>query len=201
MGASAAPVAGEEPVLADLAAIGRPVRSLSDLRRSGSKYRDAVPVLLRWLPLVTDPKVEEELVRALSVPWAKPAATVPMIDLFRRLDTSVDPTGLGLRWAIGNALDILFDDESFDEFAELATNRRYGKARQMVVLGLGRSKRPEAVDMLVKLADDPDVDGHAVKALGKLKAAAARTTLETKLDDSRAWVRSEARKALAKLAG
>jgi hypothetical protein len=196
---SAEPAAGEELVLADLAAVGFGVRSLSDLRHSGTKYRDAVPVLLRWLPQVTDTKVEEEIVRALSVPWAKPAATLPMIQCFRRVDVAVDASGLGLRWVIGNALEVLFDDASFDELADLATDRRYGKARQMVVLGLGRSKRPEAVDVLLQLVDDPDVDGHAVKALGKLRAPAARTTFEQKLNDSRAWVRSEARKALTKL--
>jgi HEAT repeat protein len=78
---------------------------------------------------------------------------------------------------------------SFAELAALAQDRRYGKARQMIVLGLGRSKRPEAVELLVGLVDDPDVDGHAVKALGRLRAAAAREVLESKCDDKRAWVR------------
>lgn len=191
----------EEPILAELAEAGFSTRSLADLRRSGVRYRDAVPVLLRWLARVTDPKVKEEVVRALSVPWAKPVATRPMIEQFRLVDVAVDPTGMGLRWAIGNALDVLFDDASFSELAELATERRYGKARQMVVLGLGRSKRPEAVEVLLGLVDDSDVDGHAVKALGKLKAPAARTALRAKLGDNRAWVRGEARKALAKLTG
>jgi len=156
-------------------------------------------VLLRWLSRVSDPKVKEEIVRALSVPWAKPAATAPLIEQFRVVADSVDPTGLGLRWAVGNALDVVFDDASFDALAELARDRRYGRARQMVVLGLGRSKRPEAVEVLLGLVDDPDVDGHAIKALGKLKSPAARAALEAKLTDSRAWVRGEARKALAKL--
>lgn len=196
---SAAPAAGEEPILAQLAAAGFPTRSLADLRHSGTRYRGAVPVLLRWLVRVSDPKVKEEVVRALSVPWAKPAAIRPLVEQFRLVDTSVDPTGMGLRWVIGNALDVLFDDVAFDAFAELAEDRSYGKARQMVVLGLGRSKRPEAVEVLLGLVDDPDVDGHAVKALGKLKAPAARAALEAKLDDKRAWVRGEARKALAKL--
>jgi len=135
------------------------------------------------------------------VPWAKPAAVRPLIEEFRRVDAAVDPKGLGLRWTIGNALDLLFDDASFDELVELATDRRYGRAREMVVLGLGRSKRAAAVDVLLSLVDDPDVDGHAVSALGKLKAPAARAALEAKLDDRRAWVRSEARKALARLPG
>ena len=198
---SAAPAPGEEPILTELAAVGYATRSLADLRHSGVRYRAAVPVLLAWLPRVTDGKVKEEIVRALTVPWAKPAATGPLIEEFRRVDASADPTGTGLRWTIGNALDVLADDSSFDELVDLARDRRYGKARQMVVLGLGKSKRPEAVDVLLGLVNDPDVDGHAVKALGKLKPPAARAALEGKLGDGRAWVRSEARKALAKLPG
>lgn len=100
---------------------------------------------------------------------------------------------------MGNALEVLADDSVFEELADLARDRAYGKARQMVVLGLGKSKRPEAVSVLLGLMDDDDVDGHAVKALGKLKAPAARGAFESKLDDKRAWVRQEARKALAKL--
>jgi len=199
MSVSAAPAPGEEPILADLAAVGFETRSLADLRHSGVRYRDAVAVLLDWLPRVTDRKVKEEIVRSLSVPWAKPAATMPMIEEFRQLDMSVDPTGTGLRWTIGNALDVLADDSCFDELVELVRNRHFGKARQMVVLGLGKSKKPGVAEVLLGLVDDPDVDGHAVKALGKLKVPAARSALERKLDDSRAWVRGEARKALAKL--
>jgi HEAT repeat protein len=196
---SAPPAPGEDLILADLTAVGYPTRSLADLRHSGLRYREAVPVLLRWLVQVNDPKVKEEIVRALSVPWAGPTATRPLIEQFRLVDDAIDPNGMGLRWAIGNALDVLFDDSNFDALSQLAADRRFGPARQMIVLGLGKSKRPEAVHTLLDLVDDPDVDGHAVKALGKLKAPAARAALEGKLDDRRAWVRSEARKALAKL--
>ncbi|MDA8044905.1 MAG: HEAT repeat domain-containing protein [Actinomycetota bacterium] len=185
--------------MAELAAAGCQTRSLADLRHSGVRYRKVVPVLVDWLPRTTDRRVREEIVRALTVPWAKPAATRPMIEEFRRVDPSGDPTGTGLRWTIGNALDVLADDSVFEELVGLAQDRRYGKARQMIVLGLGKSKRPEAVEVLLGLVDDRDVDAHAVKALGRLKARDARAALERKLDDDRAWVRGEARKALARL--
>jgi hypothetical protein len=175
---SAVPAAGEQVILAELAAAGYRVRSLAELRHSGARYRSAVPVLLHWLPQVTDRKLKGEIVRALTVPWARPAATGPVIEEFRRADASVDPTGTGLRWTIGNALEVLADDSSFEELAELAQDSRYGKARQMVVLGLGRSRRPEAATVLMGLLDDPEVDGHAVKALGKLRPPASRGTGE-----------------------
>jgi HEAT repeat protein len=69
----------------------------------------------------------------------------------------------------------------------------------MVVLGLGRSKKPEVGGVLIELLDDPIVSGHAIKALRKLKVPEARPGLERMLDDDRAWVRKEAQRALAAL--
>ncbi len=192
---------GEAPILAELMPLGFVYDSLADLRHSGTRYRDAVPVLLSWLPKVSDLVVKEEIVRALSLPWAKPVAAQPMIAEFRKLSEAADPTGTGLKWAIGNALAVVADDSAFDELADLVRDRCYGPARQMIVLGLGKSRRPEAVDLLLGLLDAPDVEGHVVKALGKLKAPVARSALENKLDADRAWVRFEARKALSKLPG
>lgn len=186
-------------LLEDLAAAGFRVDSLADLRESGRRYKAAVPVLLRWLPLVADKSLKSEIVRALSVPWARPAATGPLIDEFRRVDPEVDPTGLGLRWTIGNALEVVGDDSKFTELVELVQDPSFGRAREMVVLGLGRLKRPEVVDVLIGLLGDAEVSGHAVKALGKLKATKARPALERMLNDRRAWVRREAKKALARL--
>lgn len=90
--------AGQEAaVLDDLASVGYRFASLADLRHSRRRYRSAVPVLLEWLPRISDQLVKEEIVRALSVPWAKPAATRPMIEVFSRLDAAADPAGMGLR--------------------------------------------------------------------------------------------------------
>ena len=106
-------------LLDELAEVGFPVVSLTELRTSGVRYRAAVPVLLWWLPVMSDRRVKEELVRALSVPWARPVAALPLIAEFGRVDERVDPTGTGLRWAIGNALSVVADDSVFDELVRL----------------------------------------------------------------------------------
>lgn len=186
-------------LLTELAEVGFPVGSLTDMRTSGLRYRAAVPVLLRWLPVVSDRQVKEDLVRALSVPWARPVAARPLIDEFECVDERVDPAGTGLRWAIGNALSIVADDSVFDDLVRLVEDRTFGKARQMVVVGLGRSKRPEVVGVLIGLLDDDDVSGHAVKALAKLGVEEARPALERMVSDQRSWVRNEAKKALSRL--
>ena len=183
-------------MLRQLATLGYEFGALADLRRSGLWYREAIPVLLSGLQHSTDDKVKGEIVRALSVPWARPAATRPLIEQFKQVE---DQTGMGLRWTVGNAIEVVWDDSCFDDLASLARDKRFGKAREMVVLGLAKSKRPEAGEVLIELLDDQVVSGHAVMALRKLKVPAARAGLERMLDDERAWVREEAQRALSAL--
>ena len=187
---------GEGALLEALAAVGYDVESIADLRTSGVRYRDAIPVLLSGLQRSGDQKVKEEIVRALSVPWAKPAATGLLIEEFKQVE---DETGLGLRWTVGNALEVVWDDAWFDDLVSLARDATFGRAREMVVLGLRRSKKPEAGAVLIELLDDPVVSGHAVTALRKLRIPEARPGLERMLGDDRAWVRNEAKRALAAL--
>ena len=193
---AAAPAPGEAAVLEALAAVGYDVESIADLRTSGVRYRDAIPVLLSGLQRSGDQKVKEEIVRALSVPWAKPAATGLLIEEFKQVE---DETGLGLRWTVGNALEVVWDDARFDDLVSLARDATFGRAREMVVLGLRRSKKPEAGAVLIELLADPLVSGHAVTALRKLRIPEARPGLERMLGDDRAWVRNEAKRALAAL--
>lgn len=184
-----------DKLLQELASVGYALDSVSDLRSSGLRYREAIPVLLRFLELAEDAATREEIVRALSVPWAKSEALDPLIQAFR----DVPRTGVRedlLRWAIGNALEVIWDDSRYDDLAALVTDTSFGMARQMVVLGMAKSKRVEAGEVLVQLLKDPDVNGHAVSALKKLKFQPAREGLELMLNDSRAWVRKEAKRAL-----
>jgi hypothetical protein len=190
------PTPGEGPILVCLSETGYDAGSLADLRYSGIRYRKAIPILIAFISETTDTKTLMEVVRALSVPWAKPQATGPLIDLFRRLD---DQTEGSVRWAVGNALEVTWDDAYFDDLVGLAIDRSYGRDREMIALGLARSKRPEAADVLIGLLNDPDVNGHATKALRKLRVPAARAGLERMLGDNRTWVRKEAQRALTAL--
>lgn len=182
-------------VLADLVATGFKVEAIGDLRRLGIPYQAAVPVLIRWLPRVQEAAVKEDIVRTLSVPWAGDAAPLLLAE-FERVD---DATGTGLRWAIGNALEVLANDDIADGMIRLATDRRYGKAREMIVVGLGKLKNPRVTDVLLNLLSDEEVVGHAVMALGKLRARGARSRIEPLLNHSKPWVRKEAKKALASI--
>jgi hypothetical protein len=157
-------------------------------------YPAAVPILLRWLPKVTERSVKEDIIRTLSVPWARPAAIQPLIAEFR--GTTPDD---GIGWVIGNALEVVADDSVFDDIVELANDRSYGRSREMVVAALGNMKSAKAREILIDLLDDDEVAGYAVMGLGKLRATEARPKVERFLKHSEDWVRKEAKKALAKM--
>jgi hypothetical protein len=187
----------------DLRAAGLPISELWELVNAKAQYKAAIPVLIDWLrdveqrvPGPDQPRVREGLVRALSVPAARPVAAPALIEEFRRAS---DPSETGLGWVVGNALSVVADDSVFDEIAALAQDPGYGKARQMIVLGLGRSKDPRAVPLLVGLLGDGDVVAHAVMALGRLSPPGVRPAVERLLNHPQALVRREAKKALARL--
>jgi len=186
-----------EPVLHDLAAAGfTGIETIGDLRNLGSPYPEAIPILLKWLPRIADSHVREDLVRALSVPWAEPAAVPVLIAEFKKRVGDGDEA---LLWAIANALEVVADDTVFEEISELALDEKYGKAREMLVLALAKMRAPTATHVLIKLLEDEEVVGHAAAALGELKAEPARRHLEKLLRHPRHWVRAEAQKALRKI--
>jgi HEAT repeat protein len=181
-----------EPVIADLRAAGFRVQWIADLRLLND-YRAAKAILLKWLSRMQNRDVKEDIIRALSAPWAKPEVVPLFVEEFRRCEDD------DLRWAIGNGLEMLAEESMFETLAELAQDRRYGRARQMVVLALGKIKNPRAADILISQLDDREVGIMAITALGKLKAKGARHHIEKFLADPIADYRREAKKALTKI--
>lgn len=56
-----------------------------------------------------------------------------------------------------------------------------------------------AVNGLLKMLDDDEVNGHAVIGLGRLKDERARSALEPFLHHPKAWIRQAAKQASAKI--
>jgi len=178
-------------LLKELASAGFQVDSVGELRRRRIKYRAAISILLRWLPIVSSATLKEDIVRTLSVPWAKPEAAGILISEFRKAENP------GLRWAIGNALEVVGDDGVFEEIVQLAQDKKYGQSREMLALALGKMKSRRAIPVLMELLDDEETVGHAVIALGKLRASEARERLEALTRHPKKWIQKEAKKALA----
>jgi HEAT repeat protein len=194
----------QEALLKELREAGHPVTDLWDLVNTRQPYPAAVPILIRWLDTLDPAEMTrqqgevEAAVRALAVPAARGKAAPRLIELFRSVD---DPSGLGMRWAIGSTLEVVGDDSVADDLMALATDRKYGQARQMVVLGLGRLKSTRAEDVLIDLLKDEDVVGHAAMALGNRRSERAAPAISGLLQHPKPWVRQEAMKALTKIQG
>jgi HEAT repeat protein len=187
----------EAALLADLRDAGGPdVRSVAEVKRlSKAQYRKALPVLLAWLRQTSNPDIKRAVVGALATKSARPDAAPVLVEEFTRV---ADGSELGLAWNIANALSYAADDSVFDDVARLARDPSYGRDREMLAVALGGMRDPRAVDVLIELLDDDDVAGHAVIALGTLKAIRARAKIEPFLQHPKPWVRKEAKKALEK---
>jgi hypothetical protein len=163
----------EEAMLrADLEAAGIPARDFGffarDIPEAGIyaprfDYEAAAPILIRWLPRAQTPLVKERIVRSLTgEKSATPGALGPLI---REFQAAGNEEEIGLKWAIGNALATLADASIAEELMELARDRRHGKAREMLMDALARTKDKRALDLLVELVDDDQLAGHAISAL------------------------------------
>lgn len=191
----------DQRVVAELRRVGVKVDTVYDLVNSKGSYRNAIPVLAHLLPTIGDPRIKEGAVRALAVREAagNEAVVQALLAEFRAIDVAADPSSQMLKWAIANTLSVVARDSVLGEIAALARDGSHGKAREMLTEALGNMTDPAAVDVLLELLRDDEVAGHALVALGKLKAQRARTAIEPFLDHPKPWVRKEAERALAKI--
>ena len=187
-------VASAAPIDAELAGLDFP--SIGKLSNSKVNYESAIPILIKWLPLVETNDVKSAILGALAVKWAKPTAAAPLIEFFQHLDSA---SAQELRWSVGNALECTADDSVLDDIISIASNQCYGTDRQMFVMALGNMKDPKAVDVLINLLDDPEVLPGAVAGLAKAAAPKSRRHLEPLLHHSNHWISKQAKKAIAKI--
>ncbi len=184
------------PIEVELRQAGIAIESISDFLRTTVASGAAIPILLKWLPVTHDEAIKETIVRALSVPAAKPVAALPLIRELRKLEST---RGLSIKWAIGNAMAVVADDSVFSELREFVLNRRYGKAREMFVVAIGNMRNPEASILLNMLLKDDEVAGHALMAIRKLGRPQAIPNVRLFLTHEKTWVRKEAEKTIKKL--
>jgi hypothetical protein len=180
------------PLNRELARIGFPDIVKLPHRR---EYQAALPILLEWLPKVSNYRVKEWIVRALSVPWAKSAIAPVLVSEFR----SAGEAPAHYKWAVGNALEVAAHPSVRDDLIELVQAREHGTARQMLVIALGTLGGTEVVDVLLTLLDDQDILGHVVIALGKAQDQRALPQLEPLLQNEKAWIRQAAKRSIAQI--
>lgn len=163
----------EQPLLRELAAAGCVVSSIDDLVNAREPYPEALPVLLEHLKKVGYPsEIREGIARALTVrhPMVKEAIPVLLEAFAKDPDTRLN----GPKWAIGNAVEVLYSDHHVDPIVDLALDSSHGPARTMLVWALRNSKTRRAREALNALTSDP-VEEVALMARRALEAAEART--------------------------
>lgn len=195
-------------LLAELAGLGFSVESVGGLRRYAD-YKAAVPVLLRWLPSVSYLPLAEDIVRTLSVGFAKSQAVTEFLNLFRK-PSEVEQAGRPenspsavehLRWVIGNGLGVFAGPPIADALIELALDRSFGGARTEIVRNLPKTKDPRVPEVLRALLDDPTVRVAAVAAFGTTKDRGARDLIEALIADPDKSMRDQAKKTLKRIGG
>jgi HEAT repeat protein len=187
--------AARAPVEEALRAAGLEIDELSDLVNTKVDYRAQVPVLLEQLPRAGHPAVRTMIVRALTTPWARPAAGGLLIEEFER------PEGGAERWVVGNALKVVAGEEHYPDVVRLFRDRRYGRDRRELAGAIARLRQPSSFDVLAEGLADDDVLITAIEALGTLKDPRAVPLLRPHLTHADAHVRREAQRALRKVEG
>lgn len=188
-------LAVEAPVIGDLRRAGLQVEFISDLYDQAHDYRPFLGILVDHLLRATDDDLKHALIRAVSVPWARGNRALSTW-LVREFRSSSDPH---LRWAIANALEVVATDAEYSELESLVTDPRYGEARQMLVLALGRVDGPNRADVLSRLLHDDDVCGHAVIAIRRAQLSELLSDVEATTTHRADWIREEARKTVKRL--
>jgi HEAT repeat protein len=182
-----------KPLLQRLSEMGFNVERISDLYEMKLDYRAAIPLLIEWLPRIDNLAVKEMIARCLTWRYAKPHAAPVLIQEFKR---APDFSESILIWVIGSALEIVADDGVFEEIAELASNKRYGRGREMLARALGKMNDPRAEDVLLDLIDDEEICTHAMIGLKRLRCKRAIPKIKKYLDHPESYVRKLARQCM-----
>jgi hypothetical protein len=143
----------EAPLVRDLATIGVEVGSVYDLVNDTVTYEKAIPLLLDHLRREYPDAIREGIARALGIPATRALGWRILVDEYRRTENRNNRVKDGLAVALAGASD----DSVLHELIELAKDKDHGDSRILLLLGIKRSRRPEARQATNELAHDPQL--------------------------------------------
>jgi hypothetical protein len=171
-------------------------------RLAVADYSDQlIEVLIELLHQVRDPIVKLQIVKALCGPYRSAYERVEKVLVDQYLDLANSqhlPCVDSLMWGIGNCLGIITSSTSphLSTYKSIVEEKNYGASRQMLVIALSKFDKNKVEDTLIRLLDDPEVAGHAVMALGKIKSTKALPKLKKCEISKIAWIKREATKSV-----
>jgi hypothetical protein len=143
----------EAPLISELAKIGIKVGSVYDLVNGGNSYDSAIPLLLEHLRRPYPDAIREGIARALGVPATRAVGWQQLVNEYRQTDKEQNRVKDGLAVALSGASN----DSVIQDLIDLVRDQRNGTSRVLLLLGIRKSKRPEAKQALNDLADDPEL--------------------------------------------
>ncbi len=145
----------QRSLIADLQTVGIHVKSVWDLVNwRGAPYPEALPVLLKHLPILYSDRLGEGIARALSRPYVRSLAFEPVIQLYK---DSPDYDGSWFKDGLAVALSGMASPNDLGVLIDLLNERTNGPTRIFFLGNLARSKKPHALETIVRLKDDPDL--------------------------------------------
>ncbi|MFZ7942733.1 HEAT repeat domain-containing protein [Neobacillus sp. 19] len=182
----------KELLISEIRDLGYSISTIEELKKIDNKNKDVIPIILRHLSQITEFNHKEFLVRCLGVKGFNSASS-PLINEFKNSSNNT------YKWAIGNSLSLILDKSSLNDLLEIATDKKHGTARQMIVDGLGKFKDKKVIPVLVGLLEDKDVQGHALSALSRFKDPELIPYIKPFVNHEITWVRNTAKRAINKL--
>ncbi|MEH3101100.1 HEAT repeat domain-containing protein [Sphingomonas adhaesiva] len=112
------------PLMADLAEAGFHIESVWDFVNTSDSYPEAIPVLLKHLPLMTHPVLRQGIGRALAVAEAQGLAGPALLAELRREHDAET------RWVFANTLTIVADRKDAEQLRAMLDDPRYEDVRE-----------------------------------------------------------------------
>lgn len=133
------------PLLQELAAISVDEDLYGLAQKYGPLSDEIVEILLSWLPVSTNERVLEGIVRSLALP-RNPYDGTALAQLFDKTNSDT------LRWIIANTIAEARPLSINEWLTETARNASYGDARQMLIVAVGRMIDAESAIPMLKEA-------------------------------------------------
>jgi hypothetical protein len=166
----------ERALVAELRIVGIHVESTWDLVNwRGPPYLEAIPVLLKHLPILYSDRLGAGIARALSRPFARLLAWETVL---KRYQETPDRDKSWFKDGLAVALSGMARPDDLDEIIGLVENYKNGRTRIFFLDNLSRSRKIKAFETIAHHANDPQI-GKAAKQILQRKLK-TKTTFEKK---------------------
>lgn len=158
----------EEPILAELRAVGWDVESVWDLVNTSTRYANAISILLKHLLLPYSDRTREGIARSLAVRESGVQDAWPVlvkeylkapIGWGIKAPADTREYRLGAKDGLACALAVAVTEETLEELIDLAKDKVQGGSRILLLYPLKkrRNKNPMVKLAIAELARDPEL--------------------------------------------